>query len=56
MQPHTPAQEAFLADLLLVNTDARAISVIEAAFTARNAMTVFSDDLALLEACDKVAG
>tara|TARA_R110000787_G_scaffold213115_2_gene322708 strand:+ start:6788 stop:6964 length:177 start_codon:yes stop_codon:yes gene_type:complete len=54
----TSAQVAFLNDLRLANTDARATAVIEAAFVARNGMPLFvsDDDLALLEACDKAAG
>ena len=56
MSPFTSAQEAFLAQMRMNNTDERAMRVIEAAFRVRNAHPVSMQIQALREASDKVAG
>lgn len=56
MHPLTSAQQAFIDDLKLANTDDRAIRVIIAAFNVRNASAIGLEIRDLREVCDKVAG
>jgi hypothetical protein len=55
MSPFTSAQQAFLEQMRLNNTDERAMRIIEAAFNARNEMSAGADH-DLVTVCDKVAG
>lgn len=56
MPPLTSAQQAFIDNLKLTNTDDRAIRVIVAAFNVRNARSIGLELRDLAEVVDSVAG